>query len=86
MSKRDRKESLLTAGEKVCAMCGKVFYVHDAEVYAYKKGYAGYRTTYFCSWGCMRKAEKEKDEYKKAHMRNYPKKRKVPGRQDHGDE
>lgn len=60
MNKRDRKESLLTAGEKLCPICGKVFYVHDAEVWAYKAGYSWSKRTYFCSWGCMRKAEEKK--------------------------
>ena len=85
MSKKDRKESLLTAGEKKCAMCGKVFYVHDAEVYVYKTGFKDSRKTYFCGWGCMRKAERMKDEHQKADMRDHKEKRRISGGQDHGD-
>lgn len=51
-----------------CPVCGKLFFVGDRgayvykhKVYTYKKekfsGYYG--TFYFCSWTCLRKAEKQ---------------------------
>lgn len=59
-----KKEVMLTAGKKLCPICGKVFYVHDAEAWVYKAGNSWSKRTYFCSWGCMRKAEEKKHETK----------------------
>lgn len=47
---------------KTCTQCGKSFICHAPEEWAYRKS-AGIRGTsrmmHFCSWGCMRKYEKE---------------------------
>lgn len=50
-----------------CAMCGKLFTPPIPEEWAYKKyvllrGKEG--KYYFCSWSCLRKAEREGMEYK----------------------
>lgn len=48
--------------EKTCPVCGKNFIFHD--YWAYKITY-GTRVESFCSWTCMRKVEKEREQQKK---------------------
>lgn len=46
---------------KTCTMCGKRFEVLWPEIWAYKRG-LGTNTSYFCSWGCLRKYDKEREQ------------------------
>lgn len=48
--------------EKTCPICGRNYIFRD--FWAYKTTY-GTRIESFCSWSCMRKAEKAKEEQKK---------------------
>ena len=52
----------LTLSPRFCQMCGKEFYPPSAD-WAYKEGKM--KVKYFCSWGCLRQWEKEKDEKEK---------------------
>lgn len=48
-------------GEMKCPVCGEIFQCNYVEKWAYKKQF--YNTKYvFCSWGCLRKKEKELEE------------------------
>ena len=44
-----------------CKVCGKKFYASDEYVYKIRKSKMG-SYYWFCSWGCMRKHEREKEE------------------------
>lgn len=49
--------------QRVCAVCGKVFWPPDPGSWVYKREKWNtkkfkYRTIYFCSWGCLRKYER----------------------------
>ena len=46
---------------KVCQVCGKEFDVLWPELWRYKRG-LGTNTSYFCSWGCLRKHDKEREQ------------------------
>lgn len=46
-------------GENECPICGRKFYYYSADEWAYKKYDKNNHMRYFCSWGCMRKWEKE---------------------------
>ena len=46
---------------KVCQVCGKEFDVLWPELWRYKRG-LGTNTSYFCSWGCLRKYDKEREQ------------------------
>lgn len=48
--------------EKKCPMCGKRYIFHDYWAY---KIVSGTRVESYCSWSCMRKAEREKGYQKK---------------------
>lgn len=41
-----------------CPICDKVFYIRDSEHWAYKMQNKSDLQRLFCSWGCLRKAEK----------------------------
>lgn len=41
-------------GERICPECGKIFYVAEAEHWAYRPRY-GNDKRLRCSWGCLRK-------------------------------
>ena len=50
--------------QRKCPVCGKMFWAHDAQ-WAYKKYLVSMNgTVWFCSWGCLRRFEKEKPEIK----------------------
>ena len=55
--------------ERTCKTCGKIFICHDPYNWVYKKSMQKKKNNsalvYFCSWGCMRKWEKEREEKKK---------------------
>ena len=49
--------------EKICPVCGKNYIFRDN--WAYKIMYRekwGFRSESYCSWSCMRKAEKAKEK------------------------
>ena len=46
---------------KKCTMCGKRFEVLWPEIWAYKRG-LGTNTSYFCSWECLRKYDKGREQ------------------------
>ena len=50
--------------EKICSCCGKAFTVSDPTQWKLKMKINN-KPAVFCSWGCMRKAEKAKEEQKK---------------------
>lgn len=58
----------LIKSECKCPKCGKIFYIWDRSKWAYKsyesKGHKA-NSKYYCSWGCMRAAEKERKEEEK---------------------
>ena len=61
---------------KKCPICGKVFYVPDRVSWVYRErvySRGGDKTTYFCTWGCFRKNEKdvEEERRKKFDERRY---------------
>ena len=61
--------------EKTCKECGKKFVIQGPHMWGYKKQNSkthGY--TYFCSWGCLRASEKEKETKKmeKEQMKKRP--------------
>lgn len=51
---------------KICPICGKKFLIYDVHTWAYKAGFnsdtsshkAGWQKYFYCSWHCLRKAEK----------------------------
>lgn len=46
--------------KKKCKCCGKTFYTHVGNDWAYKIVVNKTHNTYFyCSWSCLRKAQKE---------------------------
>ena len=48
--------------ERKCPVCGKTFWIMDAN-WSYKQVIKALKgTVWFCSWGCMRKYEKEKPQ------------------------
>jgi hypothetical protein len=49
-------ESLFSEHRRKCPVCGKKFF--STGLWVYKTGYR-FREKYFCSWGCLRKDEKE---------------------------
>ncbi len=56
--------------EEECPICKKIFVVPDSGIYAYKiqhhkKGIQ--RWTYYCSWKCLRIAQKQHEEHMKTH-------------------
>lgn len=52
----------------LCHRCKKVFYWGDLTDYAYKMD--GY---YFCSWSCLRKYEKQKEQEQREKRRELQK-------------
>ena len=52
--------------DKKCKECGKVFLVRDITDYAYScaTGKTGQGRAYFCSWGCLRKWERDEEHAK----------------------
>ena len=46
---------------KKCRVCGKTFEVLHPSRWAYKKGNGSSGYKWYCSWGCVRKEEKEKE-------------------------
>lgn len=62
-----------TFGEKrVCAACGKDFYVFNLEDYIYRRKLGRKEqggTVYFCGWNCMRAWEKTHKEPSKRLVR-----------------
>lgn len=55
------------SSEKVCPVCGKIFYVHSWQNWVYK--FWDSQTKHdmlVCSWHCMRKLEKDDYKRKKA--------------------
>ena len=49
-----------------CPICGKTFYPYPSHAYKIKnKGW----TRFVCTWSCLRKHEKEKEEYDKTHRK-----------------
>lgn len=48
--------------EKTCPVCGRNYIFHDFWAY---KIVNGTRIISFCSWSCMRKAEKDRAQQKK---------------------
>ena len=47
-------QKMVNLRERVCAQCGKNFECYNTSVFKkYRRGY----TDYYCSYGCMRKAE-----------------------------
>ena len=48
---------------KKCGCCGKEFICHDPKTWAFKKyrinNRGASKLIYFCTWGCLRKWEKE---------------------------
>ena len=52
--------SCLTWVDKKCPICGKVFTVFDVNTWAYKRRFKN-AGGYYCSWGCLRAAEREND-------------------------
>ena len=69
--KRKDKE-IWGARERICAICKKPIYVPDAEAWVFKTGYSESRKTYYCSWHCMREAERQKDGKKRLHSKTMP--------------
>lgn len=49
--------------EKTCPVCGKNYIFRD--FWAYKITYGKRWTISYCSWSCMRKAEKDREQQKK---------------------
>ena len=49
---------------KYCANCGKEISIIHPELWVYKK-ICGKKTTYWCSWSCLREAEKDECDMKK---------------------
>lgn len=47
--------------EMVCPECKKKFYCYNMGGWAYKRD-DGYLRKTFCSWGCMRKFDKKKEQ------------------------
>ncbi len=50
-----------------CAVCGKVFDIVGTDYWTYKRRVPsdtgkGTKLEWYCSWGCMRKSEKEEEE------------------------
>jgi hypothetical protein len=53
-----------------CPVCGKVFHIYSPRNYAYKIINENNQRRLFCSWTCLRKAEKVcgfKSRYRKAY-------------------
>ena len=51
--------------DKKCPICREVFTVPYPELWRYRKGsYESVKTTWFCSWGCLRKYEQQKEDKK----------------------
>lgn len=50
----------MTGTTKTCPICKKPYYILDTRVWVYKRKNASGHQKYFCSWGCMRKWEKER--------------------------
>ena len=67
MTRKDKE--IWGARERTCAMCKKRIYVPDAEAWVFKVGYSESKKTYYCSWGCMRKAERQKDAKRRLHSK-----------------
>lgn len=53
--------------ERNCPICNASFIVQDAD-WVYKKSDKAAHIVYFCSWKCIRKAEKQSAEAKKQHF------------------
>jgi len=56
-------EFWMKSAQRKCPICKKEFFVHTPE-WVYKMGSAQNRK-YYCSWGCMRKAEAIKESRRK---------------------
>ena len=52
-----------------CYECGKIFYVHNRNAWAYKK-YVGNRPKMFCSWKCLQICRKRMEENDGRRKRN----------------
>ena len=55
--------------EKKCAICKKKFDVLYPDLWRYKRGDGGNIRAWFCTYGCMRKYDKRKEEGKMARPR-----------------
>lgn len=58
-----KEDGLIIQQESKCPKCGKIFYIWDRDIWAYKAYVPeGHRSvpTFYCSWSCMRSAEKER--------------------------
>ncbi len=49
-----------------CEMCGKEIYGINRDTWAYKRGEAPGHYKFFCTWSCLRKYDKMKEEKRKA--------------------
>ena len=47
-------------GAKVCPICGKTFSVPQPSEWVFKRYKRGKTMTYYCSWKCIRRMEREK--------------------------
>lgn len=57
--KTQSKHSKLRTGERICPVCGKIFYCSEPSIWAYKVGTRG-QDKPACSWGCVMKYERKK--------------------------
>ena len=53
--KQERLETILDKNEKVCPICGKVFYNFVKYEWAYKEFDDNWDMRYMCSYSCMMK-------------------------------
>lgn len=58
-------------GEMICPVCEKQFYVMYKQQYAYITKLSYSPKQYYCSYSCMRKAQKEFYSNRKYRTRNF---------------
>ena len=63
---KDNKTMLVHLKENICPICGRRFIVQDVDSYVYKSKKPQRKV--FCSWGCLRKYEKEHPTIQKFKM------------------
>ena len=57
-------QKLMNLREHVCAQCGKTFECYKTSVFKKHRKGTSKATDYYCSYGCMRKAEKDEADRK----------------------
>ena len=57
-----RMREFTYGSELVCPECGRKFYCYNMGEWAYKRETSNHQRKTFCSWGCMRKFDKRKEQ------------------------